>query len=426
MRRARLPLVFASLLAAAAARGQGAPAGRPLLVTVDDLPIAFSKVHQDPAERRRITDGLLAVLAKHDVKAVGFVIWGTVAGSADEALLERWLDAGHELGNHTRSHLDYSRTPFEVYSADVEAGRLGLQGLLDRRNRSVRLFRFPYLREGDTAEKLEAMRAFLEKTHQRAVPVTIDDQDWSLEEAWVKASRSGDAAALARIGEEYQTMLRGEVLSQTEVGDELFGRPTPQILLLHANQVGTAQWDALFSWLEGRGYRFATADEVMADPAIAAPHHVVSGPGGSLWYRLRRDRNSEQARAAVTELLQRQAAAWSRGDLADFCSAYADDAVFVSPSGLTSGRQAVLDRYRKHYTTPAEMGALTLDVVELREAWGGEATVYGDAVPSRTHGVSVVARWTLKRADGSESTGLTLLVFHRRDGKWVIVQDASM
>ena len=50
-----LTLAFAGLLLAAA------PA-RPLLVTVDDLPIA-SSLHPDPAERSRITDGLLAALA---------------------------------------------------------------------------------------------------------------------------------------------------------------------------------------------------------------------------------------------------------------------------------------------------------------------------------------------------------------------------
>ncbi len=421
-----LMAAFALAAASVGAAYADDPAGRPLLLTVDDLPIGTARFHADPAERQRITGGLLAVLAKHGVKAVAFVVWGNVGGPADEALLERWLAAGHELGNHSRSHLDYSRTAAEVYIADVEAGRAGLQAFLDRHGRTVRYFRFPYLREGETTAKLERMRDYLARSGQRTVPVTIDDQDWSFEERWVKARQAGDATARGRVADEYQLALRSEVLAQTEAGDELFSRVTPQVLLLHANEVGAAQWDALFTWIEGRGFRFATADEVMADAAVTTPHHVVSGPGGSQWYRLRREQGSEKARAAVAEVLQQQTAAWSHGDLEAFCSAYADDAVFVSPSGLTEGRQAVLDRYRKRYTTPAEMGTLSLETIEVREAWGSEATVFGDAVPSRTHGVSVVARWTLHRADGSESSGLTLLVFHRVAGKWVIVQDASM
>ena len=57
----------------------------------------------------------------------------------------------------------------------------------------------------------------------------------------------------------------------------------------------------------------------------------------------------------VLALLDRQAAAWSRGDLDAFCSIYADDAVFLSPSGVTKGRAEVLARYKKKYPTPAAM-----------------------------------------------------------------------
>ncbi len=426
MKRSPAVLVLLAWLAAAAGREATATSGRPLLVTVDDLPVGAARLHTEPAERLRITEGLLAVLAKHRVRAVAFVIWGNVKGPLDEALLGRWLAGGHELGNHSGSHLDYSRTDTDTYIADVEAGRLGLQRFLEARGRRVRYFRFPYLREGATQARLDAMRAYLAGSSQQTIPVTIDDQDWSFEERWVEARAAGDSAALARVADDFQLALRSEVLAQTALGDELFSRVTPQVLLLHANEVGLAQWDALFTWLEGRGFRFAAADEVMADPAITTPHHVVPDPGGSLWYSLRRDRESELARTAVAELLQQQATAWSRGDLEEFCSAYADDAVFVSPSGLTEGRQAVLERYRKRYTTPEVMGKLTLTLLEIREAWGAEATVFGDALPSRTHGISVVARWALHRADGSDSSGLTLLVFHRRDGRWVIVQDASM
>ena len=94
-------------------------------------------------------------------------------------------------------------------------------------------------------------------------------------------------------------------------------------------------------------------------------------------------------------------------------SAYAEDATFVSPTGLTRGRQAVLDRYRKRYPDKAAMGTLSLEVVEIR-------LVRGNA------GASVVARWTLSYPEKPAAAGLTLLVLHPRGDAWVIVQDASM
>jgi len=114
----------------------------------------------------------------------------------------------------------------------------------------------------------------------------------------------------------------------------------------------------------------------------------------------------------IEKLLRDQSAAWNRGDLEAFCSVYADDASFLSPSGLTKGRQAVLDRYRKKYVDKIGMGSLSLDVDEVRSV--------------QAAGASVVARWTLTWPDKPKADGLTLLVLTRTPQGWRIIQDASM
>ena len=118
-------------------------------------------------------------------------------------------------------------------------------------------------------------------------------------------------------------------------------------------------------------------------------------------------------RQNIEALLQKQAEAWTRGDLDAFCSAYADDVTFISPSGITTGRQQLLDRYRKKYVEDkAGMGALKLDIQEVRMAGSANA--------------SVIARWSLTWPDKPKSEGLTLLVLSKVGGRWRIVQDASM
>jgi uncharacterized protein (TIGR02246 family) len=113
----------------------------------------------------------------------------------------------------------------------------------------------------------------------------------------------------------------------------------------------------------------------------------------------------------VLALLERQAAAWSRGDIDAFCSSYAEDAVFVSPSGVTKGKAEVVARYRKKYPTAEAMGKLTLAPLDVRET---------------ADSVSVAAKWTLEYPGKPAATGHTLVVFRRFDGQWRIVQDASM
>jgi uncharacterized protein (TIGR02246 family) len=426
MSRQRAPLiaVVAAFLAAPALAAEP----RPLLVTVDDLPVAGGRLHTDPAERERITRDLLAGLAKHRIRALGFVVWENVRTDADRRILDAWLRAGHELGNHSATHPNYTRSTVEDYVADVEKGRAGLAGFLASKGVSgPRWFRFPMLNEGDTPQKLDALRAYLGKSGQRNAHVTIDDQDWSFEEPWVVARRAGDRARLDEVRADYLAALRLMVRHHEERGDRLFERTMPQVLLLHANEVGAAHWDALFTWLAANGHRFATADEIYADPAFATAHRYAGPQGFSLWDRIGAERAAEKAAQEVRDLLLKQAEAWNRGDLPAFTSAYAEDAVFVTPNGITRGRDAVLARYQARYPTKDAMGTLSFVFEEVRASAGVEVTLLGDSAPGRPHTATVVARWTLTYPGKPAAAGWTLIAFERRPpGGWFVVRDASM
>jgi uncharacterized protein (TIGR02246 family) len=416
------PVVLACSLFLAATPAH-AEERRPLLVTVDDLPVVAPSEQASAAERERIVRDLLAALRRHRVPAVAFVIWGHVTSAADEALLDLWLKEGHELGSHSFGHVDLTTTALDAYTADLEKARSGLSAFLARRQKSLRFFRFPYLCEGDTRAKRDGVRRYLAASGQRPVPVTIDDQDWSFDKPWTRAE--GDEAR-QRVAADYLAMLRLAVRHHEETSDRLLGRTAPQILLLHANSVGAAQWDALFTWLEQTGHRFATADEVLADPALAEPPEFIAPYGCGLWDQIRAGRREQKAQEDVRALLARQADAWNAGDLEGFTSVYAEDASFATPSGLTQGREAVLARYRTRYATPEARGRLSLEPIELRVHMGEEVTPHGDAVPGHVQSVSVLARWRIEHTAQPAQSGLTLLVFRPRGNTWEIVQDASM
>jgi len=399
---------------------------RPLLVTVDDLPISSGRLHPDPQERMAITREMLEVLDKHGVRAVGLVTWSNVLDSTDLDLLRMWLDAGHELGNHSSSHLDYSRVSADVYLADIEQARGKLAELLGERDQTVRFFRFPMLHEGDTEAKLAAMRDYLNRTGQRNLPVTIDNQDWSFENPWVRATRAEDTVAIERVADDYHAALRISVRHHERTGDNLYGRALPQILLLHAGAVGAAQWDRLFEWLETTGHRFATADEVLADDVFREAHAYVGSRGIGLWDRLSAPRLRERARGEIEALLDRQTRAWNRGDLEAFCSVYAEDAVFLSTTGLHVGRRGILERYQSRYASRGDLGTLSFQVVDFRPATGTDVSMLGDSRPSGIHGAALAARWHLTYDDREDATGLTLIVLRRTANSWEIVQDASM
>ena len=124
----------------------------------------------------------------------------------------------------------------------------------------------------------------------------------------------------------------------------------------------------------------------------------------------------KRARDATVALLAEHAQLWSAGELDAFVQGYAEDCVFVSPSGLTRGRAEVAARYKKRYPDKAAMGTLDLEPLDTRVA-----------VDSVGRGsVSIAARWRLTYPDKDPLEGLTLVVFAGGPQGWLIVQDASM
>ncbi len=109
-------------------------------------------------------------------------------------------------------------------------------------------------------------------------------------------------------------------------------------------------------------------------------------------------------------LLDRQAEDWNQGDLEGFCAVYAEDATFISPSGVHQGRAQILARYQAKYDTAEKRGVLSFEPIETR---------YGQKP------ASIALKWKIQKAD-SLASGLALIVLHQTAGGWRIVQDASM
>ena len=128
----------------------------------------------------------------------------------------------------------------------------------------------------------------------------------------------------------------------------------------------------------------------------------------------------------IAALLQAQGEDWSRGDIEAFTGIYSEDCLYISPSGMVEGRQALTERYRQRYPGTEAMGTLSLQVIEMRPAFVTVRTLLGLLKSEDIGGMSVAARWTLSYPDREPSSGLTLIVFRRIEGEWRIVQDASM
>ena len=281
-------------LVAAVLFGLAAPAAaqqQAVAVTFDDLPYQASDAELcDPVRAMALTEDFVAMLRPLDTRAAVFVNEGKVCEAQRAvllpALLDVWLDAGLDLGNHTASHINIHRTTVEAYLADVDAGAPVSRAVLAERGRALRFFRHPYLFTGETPEKKAAIAAGLAERGYTVAPVTIDNNDWMFAAVYRQAEAAGDDALKARIGEAYVAHMATVLDHWEPYSAELAGGREPtQVLLLHAHTLNRDWYPRIHALYLARGYRFVTLDEALADPIYRHADDYARANGVSWLHR---------------------------------------------------------------------------------------------------------------------------------------------
>jgi peptidoglycan/xylan/chitin deacetylase (PgdA/CDA1 family) len=263
------------------------PPARRMAITVDDLPVAPPGAHTT-AQQVEITERLLAALADHGAPAIGFVNETKLEedGEVDArrvALLERWLEAGHELGNHGYAHLDLHRVDADAWLADALRGERVTRPLIEGRGRELRWFRHPFLHTGLSVEVLERTTRALAENGYRVAPVTVDNGEWIYGGAYAQAWKRGDEAAMERLGSDYVRYMLEVVDYYEAQSREIVGELIPQTLLIHAYALNADWLDPLLDALEARGYGWITLEAATMHPAYGRPTDGHTGPGGITW-----------------------------------------------------------------------------------------------------------------------------------------------
>jgi peptidoglycan-N-acetylglucosamine deacetylase len=144
--------------------------GQEIALTFDDGPAMADKVYMSAADRNA---AILKQLADAHLKSILFVTRTDNDAQRNE-LIRQWGAQGHEIGNHTATHPDFD----EISLADFERELLSCETALRAMPGFTRRFRFPYLKEGNTVEKRDGFRAFLDTQGYKSGAVSVDASDW--------------------------------------------------------------------------------------------------------------------------------------------------------------------------------------------------------------------------------------------------------
>ena len=272
-----------------AAGAEAAPhsSGRSLAVTFVSAP-TFRPMRVSVETLNRMTKKLLADMAEHKIKAVGFVGEGQL-GDYDNRVrearidaLRAWLDAGHELGSQTYRHMNLFDTPLEEWKENAVRGEALLNRLLAERGKKLRYFSYPYLNTGPDEATKKAAAEWLRERGYTFIPLPSTTWTGSSHRSIRKLSGATTRKRLTSVAAEYVPYMERMLEFYEGLSRDVFGREIPQVLMLTTSPLVADQFDELVAMLKRRGYTFVTLDEATKDEAYTQPE-TYTGEWGVSW-----------------------------------------------------------------------------------------------------------------------------------------------
>ena len=251
---------------------------RRVAITIDD-PNTSDTPRLSVEERNA---AILRALRQHsDLKAALFVCGKRVDSVAGKRLLQTWNDNRHAIANHSYSHQYFhsGKITTEAFIQDCVRGEAIIAGL----PRFVKLFRFPFLKEGNVAEKRDGMRAFLKKSGYRNGHVTIDASDWYVDERLRQRLGKEPAADLTPYRDFYLKHIWDRTTFYDNLSERVLGRSIPHTLLIHHNLLNALFLSDLLGMFKTRGWKLINAEEAFADRVFDAAPNILPAGESIIW-----------------------------------------------------------------------------------------------------------------------------------------------
>lgn len=247
-------------------------------LTFDDFDVSDSLLLTAEERNNRI----LKVLTDHNnIESTLFVQAKNVESPRGKALLKEWDDRGHAIANHTYSHLSYSspKVDFNQFSKDL----LQAENLIKTATHFEKLFRFPYLHEGNTQEKRDQLRQFLKARHYKIGYVSIDASDWFVNDRLKDRIQKNPKTDLAPYRDYYLAHIWDRATFYNDLSKKVLGREIKHTLLLHYNLLNALFLNDLVEMFQKKGWKVISSNDAFSDPVFQMEPNIVPAGNSILW-----------------------------------------------------------------------------------------------------------------------------------------------
>lgn len=224
---------------------------------------------------------ILQHLQEHKVKAVLFATGSFLSGERGAYVLSSWNNAGHNIANHSFTHPNFNskKTTLEDFKQEL----LKNDTIIRQYSHYCPLFRFPYLKEGNTREKRDGFREFLKGCGYRVGHVTIDASDWYIDSRLVNRLREDSTSDISGFRQFYLEHLYARASYYDSLAFQLTKRRISHTLLLHHNLASALFVGDLIQFFKDKGWEVINADKAYTDSIFELEPEILPAGESLIW-----------------------------------------------------------------------------------------------------------------------------------------------
>jgi peptidoglycan/xylan/chitin deacetylase (PgdA/CDA1 family) len=275
-RREFTKLVAFSAAALAAPRSVLAATPPQFAITMDDFNWR-NPVHLSAEQRNQ---AILKTLAANKAKAALFVRAEYVDDQEGVSYLRVWDGTEHIIGNHTYSHRNLNST---ITAAEYEQDIAHAEQILIGLKRFRKIFRYPMLKEGNTADKRDHVRAFLRSQGYRIGHVTIDNSDWAIDQRLIARLQKDPNADTKPYRDFYLEHMWNRAQYYDALAKKVLGRPVKHTILMHFNLLNGLFLGDLIEMFKSKGWQLIDAEDAFTDSVFRAEPKTLPAGESVVW-----------------------------------------------------------------------------------------------------------------------------------------------
>lgn len=226
-------------------------------------------------------NSILSTLDKYQLKTILFAHGKNKLNAKGKFILKSWNDRGHLIGNHSFAHKNYShpKATFQWFKDDF----LKNDSIIRSYSNYVKLYRFPYLKQGETKEKVDSVQQLFSQLNYKIGHVTVDASDWYINGRLVKYIQSGETEKLEKFKSYYIKHLYNRAFYYDSLASILCSKKINHTILLHHNLAAALFLDDLIKYFKAQGWQVIDADEALKDEFYSKESTLLPSGESLVW-----------------------------------------------------------------------------------------------------------------------------------------------